>query len=184
MTDVRGISADVQSHPIFRDRIRIDRRGNAVFPHFNPSLCGFELKNGNATKTTFTGFSPGGVKALACSRPRETDRIAIICETSVDMLSLADLEGTKERRFFSTAGQISPMQMECLRSAISKMNHPTVLLAFDHDDGGRKLANQVTEALQGINADLIEHFPPTPGDDWNDVLKTNRNIVSPQARFT
>ena len=184
LTDVRGISTDVQSHPIFRDRIRIDGRGNAVFPHFNQSgLSGFELKNGNANRTTFTGFSPGGVKALACSRPRETDRIAVICETSIDMISLADLEGTKERRFFSTAGQISPMQMECLHSAISRMDQPKVLLAFDNDDGGRKIAAQARDALQETDSQIIDHFPPTPGHDWNDALRASRITTSPQTQL-
>ncbi|MCA9068693.1 MAG: DUF3991 domain-containing protein, partial [Planctomycetaceae bacterium] len=90
----RMIPRRILMHPIFTDRIRIDDRGNAVFPHFNPSgFCGFELKNGN-----WTGFSPGGVKGLACSRPRSGDRELIICETAIDMLSYAALKGVEQRR--------------------------------------------------------------------------------------
>lgn len=176
LTNIRCISPAVQSNPIFRDRIRIDKRGNASFPHFNQSgLCGYELKNGNSNGTTFTGFSPGGVKALACSRPRQDDRIAVICETSVDMLSLADLEGTENRRFFSTAGQISPLQAECLRAAVSRMPvNPTVLLCMDNDQGGRKLAEQIREALQSLDVKIVDHFPPKANQDWNDVLKETR----------
>ena len=182
LTNVRCISPAVQSDPIFRDRIRIDKRQNAVFAHFNQSgLCGFELKNGNSNGTTFTGFSPGGVKALACSRPREDDRIAVICETSVDMLSLADLEGTENRRFFSTAGQISPLQAECLRAAVSRMPvNPTVLLCMDNDQGGRKLAEQIREALQSLDVKIVDHFPSQADRDWNDILKETRRAPAEQ----
>lgn len=185
LTEFRGISTVVQTDPIFRDRIRRDKRNNAVFPHFNQSgLCGFELKNGNATGTTFTGFSPGGVKALACSRPRETDREMVVCETAIDMLSLADLEGTAERRFFSTAGQISPMQAECLRSAAANMPQGSrIVLALDNDQGGRKIAAGLREALQSTGLPLIEHFPHHAGRDWNDVLLEHRKIAKSELRF-
>lgn len=185
LTEFRGISAVVQADPIFRDRIRRDKRNNAVFPHFNQSgLCGFELKNGNATGTSFTGFSPGGVKALACSRPRVTDREMVVCETAIDMLSLATLEGTDKRRFFSTAGQISPMQAECLRSAAANMpDGSRVVLALDNDEGGRKIASEIKQALQSSALPLIEHFPPHAGQDWNDVLLERRNVAKTELRF-
>ncbi|WP_146535742.1 DUF3991 and TOPRIM domain-containing protein [Rubripirellula reticaptiva] len=185
LTNIRSISAEVQTDPIFRDRIRIDAKGNAVFPHFNRSgLCGYELKNGNHNGTTFTGFAPGGVKALACSRPRDTDREAVICETSIDMLSIADREGTDHRRFFSTAGQISPMQAECLRSAISRMPEGSrVVLALDNDDGGRKIAARIKEELAHSGVPIVEHYPPVPGQDWNDVLQDRRNAAKPEMRL-
>ena len=44
----------------FAGRIRIDNKGNAVFPHFDAEgLSGYELKN-----VEFTGFASGGAKAL------------------------------------------------------------------------------------------------------------------------
>jgi hypothetical protein len=153
---------------LFQDRIRIDARQNALFPHYNQSgLCGFEIKN-----TGWTGFSPGGVKGLACSRPRPEDRQMIVCETMIDLLSYAALKGIEGRRFFSTAGQISPEQAECLRAAIGNMpNGSTVVLALDNDAGGRKLAAQVHDAIRAVPCPVIEDLPPQHGDDWNDVLK-------------
>src|SRR5450631_4022945 len=42
----RGLPAGVLSSPRFAGRVRIDRRGNTVFPHFDASgLCGYEIKN-------------------------------------------------------------------------------------------------------------------------------------------
>jgi hypothetical protein len=44
----------------FAGHIRIDVRGNAVFPHIDrDGVCGYEIKNRN-----FTGFAPGGEKGL------------------------------------------------------------------------------------------------------------------------
>lgn len=164
----RHIPREILKHSIFEDRIRIDARGNALFPHYNQSgLCGFEIKN-----TGWTGFSPGGIKGLACSRPRPADQIMVICETAIDMLSYAAIKGLDGKCFFSTAGQVSPMQIECLRGAMQKLPAgSTVVLAFDNDDGGHKLAQQIREALASIAANVTEDFPPANGADWNDVLR-------------
>ncbi|MEZ6061104.1 MAG: DUF3991 and TOPRIM domain-containing protein [Planctomycetaceae bacterium] len=175
----RGIPRSLLADPIFADRIRIDRRGNALFPHHNADgLCGFELKNRN-----FTGFSPGGIKALHSSVPRPDDRIMVICETGIDLLSYAAIKGTDRRRFFSTAGQISPLQSDCLRSAAEQMPPGSiVVLALDNDDGGRKLSAQISEALADIPLAIVPDFPPNPGEDWNDVLRRiARNVATEPA---
>lgn len=182
----RGIAVEIQNDPIFKGRIHIDTRGNAVFPHYNLSgLCGYELKNGNASGTTFTGFSPGGLKGLGCSRPMPDDREMIVCETAIDMLSFATINGTHRKRFFSTAGQISPMQAECLRSAAEKMpsEDAKIVLALDNDDGGHKLSTLIREALRQVTLPIVERFPPKQGSDWNDVLMERLKHDSPRLRF-
>lgn len=177
LEEERCIPVELLQSEMFRDRIRIDDRRNSVFPHFNQSgLCGFELKNHG-----FTGFSPGGVKGLACSRPQNDDHEMIVCETAIDMLSYAALKGTDGKRFFSTAGQISPMQAECLRSAVERMSSDTtVILALDNDDGGHKLAGQIRDAIKATGRPIIEDIPPVPGDDWNDVLRKENHSAEPQ----
>lgn len=170
----RHIPREILTSPLLRDRLRIDDRKNAVFPHFNQSgLCGFELKNRG-----FTGFSPGGIKGLACSRPQPNDLQMIICETAIDMLSYAAVKGLHGKRLFSTAGQISPMQAECLRTAASKMPEDAmIVLAFDNDKGGYELAEKITEVLADCHCPIMTDFPSLPGGDWNDVL---RNPTSSQ----
>lgn len=164
----RRIPREVLTHPIFEDRIRRDHRQNALFVHHNQAgVCGIEIKNRG-----FTGFSPGGIKGLASSRPQNSDRQMVICETFIDMLSYAALYGIEGKRFFSTAGQISPAQGECLRSAAVKMPPgSTIILALDHDNGGLKLAERLKTELAAAGLEIREDFPPRPGDDWNDVLK-------------
>ncbi|WP_253157140.1 DUF3991 and TOPRIM domain-containing protein [Stieleria tagensis] len=188
LTKHRGIPAEVQNDPIFRDRIRICERGNAMFPHFNQSgLCGIELKNGNESGTTFTGFSPGGMKGLACSRPRDTDVEMVLCETAVDLYSLAAIEGTQNRRFFSTAGQFSSHQAECLRSAVNNMPEGAkrILLAFDNDDAGRQMASRIRDLLSECRLEIVDHFPRGDGNDWNDELlsQSPQRPTAPQANL-
>lgn len=174
----RCVPREIIEHEVFRDRIRVDDRNNLVFPHFTvrAGLCGFELKNRG-----FTGFSPGGIKGLACSRPRADDHEMIVCETAVDMLSYAALHGVDGRRFFSTAGQISPVQAECLRGAVERMPpNARVVLALDNDDGGRQLAQQIRNAIDAGGHPVENHFPAIPGEDWNDVLKQTKSSRVPK----
>ncbi|WP_417850294.1 toprim domain-containing protein [Thalassoglobus sp.] len=170
----RQIPREILTSPLLRDRIRIDDRKNAVFPHFNQSgLCGFELKNRG-----FTGFSPGGIKGLACTRPQPDDQQMIICETAIDMLSYAAVKGLDGKRLFSTAGQISPSQAECLKTAVSKMPEDVmIVLALDNDKGGYELAEKIAEVLADCHRPIMTDFPSLHGGDWNDVL---RNPTSSQ----
>jgi len=170
----RCISPQVLADPVFRDRIRTDVRRNVVFPHWNSEqLCGYEIKNRN-----FTGFAPGGLKGLWCSRPQPSDDRLVICETAIDCLSYADLFGTHNDRFLSTAGQISPLQRELLRSAYSRMPADCiVVLAMDHDAGGTSLGDAIMAALTtaGVSEQqIVRQLPPVEGSDWNDALQASR----------
>ncbi len=177
----RGIPEAVLNDPIFLDRIRVDDRNNTIFPHWNAAsdLCGFEIKN-----DSFTGFSPGGEKGLWCSRPRMVDRVMVICETAIDSLSVATLFGTEAKRFFSTAGQCSPHQIDCLASAAENMpDNSSIWLAVDNDDGGKRLASLIRKELEAktANISIVDKIPEQIGSDWNDVVRarlTTSNIPS------
>src|ERR1700722_15574551 len=65
----RGLPAPLLEDPRFAGRIRIDAKGNAVFPHFDrDGLCGYEIKNRG-----FTGFASGGTKGLWSSHEEDGD---------------------------------------------------------------------------------------------------------------
>ncbi len=169
----RGISRLIIDDPIFVDRVRIDERQNCIFPHWNKSgsLCGCEIKN-----KRFTGFSPGGEKGLWCSRPRSTDKIMVVCESAIDALSVATIFRTDNKRFFSTAGTCSPSQIASLVSAANRMpSGSSIWLAFDNDEGGRTMATELREELQGVKDDLnvFNKLPDRLGQDWNDALQEN-----------
>lgn len=176
LTDQRGVPAALLASPRFAGRVRTDRRGNVLFPHWNDDkqICGFEKKNDG-----FTGFASGGTKGLWCSNATDQDKRLVIAETAIDALSYAALFGHDDARFFSIAGQMNPKQPALLNRAIRAM--PTggrVVLAVDHDDGGRMIAEYIQPIFDHVHrvlgrSDLsleIDH-PPTAGQDWNDVLR-------------
>lgn len=79
--------------------MRIDSRGNAVFPHFDlDGLCGYEIKNRG-----FTGFARGGAKGLWLSNAQDGDNRLIFAESAIDALSHAALFTSRTN---SSDGQI------------------------------------------------------------------------------
>jgi hypothetical protein len=49
-----------------------------------------------------------------------------------------------------------------------------VILALDNDNGGAQLAAKISTLFGEMNAGgcvLKTDLPPTPGQDWNDVLQ-------------
>ncbi len=167
----RQIPASILGEACFADQIRIDRRGNALFPHYRDgSLCGFEVKNRG-----FTGFSPGGMKSIWSSTCEASPQEFVIAENAIDALSYAALHGLANRRFNSLSGQPSALQIDLLKEIVSNgKDIQRVILAFDQDEGGHKLAQRIEESLASTlpsTANMQRHFPSVAGQDWNDVLR-------------
>jgi len=98
-------------------RVRIDQRGNAVFPHFEAQgLSGYELKNKD-----FTGFSSGGSKAVWLSHELPDDKRLVVCESAIDALSHAVLFPGNHARYASVGGKPNPQQPELIRAAVARM---------------------------------------------------------------
>src|SRR2546425_7992948 len=128
----RGVPADVLLAPRFAGRMRIDSRGNTVFPHFDAAgLCGYEIKN-----CGFAGFAAGGQKGLWFSHTQLADRCLILTESAVDALSYAalfpDAEG--QTRYASLGGKPSSRQRELVQATIAKLPAGAeIVLSFDAD---------------------------------------------------
>ena len=142
----RRVPATVLSSPRFRGRMRIDSRGNTVFPHFDaPGLCGYEIKNRG-----FTGFAAGGKKGLWCSHTRRDDRRLVLTESAIDALSYATLfpEPEDRTRYASLAGRPSLRQMGLVQVAVIKLPEGAeVVAAFDADEAGRWLAAAIGDVI-------------------------------------
>ncbi|MEO0966628.1 MAG: DUF3991 and TOPRIM domain-containing protein [Planctomycetota bacterium] len=184
----RAVPAALLASDRFADHVRIDERGNALFPHWNEEgVCGFEIKNAG-----FTGFAPGGVKGLWASHRRDEDRRLVIAETAIDALSYAALQDDGYTRYVSTSGAMNPQQPALLNRAIRNLPEGSrVVLAVDHDEGGEKLAAAISPVFKHVRETLgrndlilgIDH-PPTAGADWNDVLRgdpAGRDAARPTA---
>ena len=110
----RGLGADILGLPLFADRMRVDHRRNALFPHYDKEgLCGFEIKNKD-----FTGFAAGGVKGLWYSESKTTDNRLILTESAIDGLSFHVMLGDQFTRYMSTGGELNPQQPALLRGAM------------------------------------------------------------------
>jgi hypothetical protein len=159
----------------FAGRIRIDGRGNAIFPHFDgDGLSGFEIKNDG-----FTGFSTGGTKALWTSHFQDGDNHIVFAESAIDALSHAALYPAEEQtRYASISGKPNPKQRELIRFEVAKMGPSSVVIAaFDADAGGEELVEilRAAVALTGRSDLGFEIQTPEGGvKDFNDVLRQPR----------
>lgn len=167
----RGLGPDVLALARFAGRIRVEsKHNNALFPHYDKDgLCGYEVKNKG-----FTGFAPGGVKGLWYSQALPTDRQLVLTESAIDAISWHVLHPDELwTRYMSTGGALNPQQPALLRGAMEKLPPgAVVLLAFDDDEGGEKLVEEV-QAIAPAGRELRRAIPPKVpnGKDWNDALK-------------
>jgi len=164
----RGLTPDVLSLPIFSGCVRVDLRGNAIFPHYDKSgLSGFEIKNKD-----FTGFAAGGVKGLWFTQAKPTDKELVLTESAIDAFSFHVLQKGNFTRYMSTGGALNPQQPALIRGAIEKLPAgAVVLLAFDNDEGGEKITAEV-KAVAPAGREVRRVLPDKKtGKDWNDILK-------------
>lgn len=175
----RGVPESVLASPRFLGRIKIDGRGNAMFPHFDASgLCGYEIKNEG-----YTGFSKGGEKGLWFSRTDEGDKRLVLCESAIDALSHAVLFPDSQTRYASIGGQMNLKQPGLIKATVSKLQRGAeVVAAMDADDDGRQLAEMVRLAVKETGRDDLRFVPHYPDGvkDWNDALR-KRNPSLPTA---
>ena len=178
LVNERAIPGAILNSERFAGKVRIDARGNAVFPHFDADgLSGYELKNRN-----FTGFASGGSKGLWVSNTEDDDARMVFCESAIDALSHAVLFPDDHARYASIGGKPNPLQPELIRAAAARMpSGSEVVSAMDNDKPGRELAEVVRNAtaLTG-RADLRFRIHEPEGlKDWNDVLRGKGRALSP-----
>jgi hypothetical protein len=162
----------------FAGRVRVDDRGNAVFPHFDgEGLSGYELKN-----VSFTGFAPGGSKALWLSHELPDDNRLVVCESAIDALSHAVLFPDDRARYASIGGNPNPQQPELIRAAVVRMPMSSeIVAAMDADTNGGKLAEIVQRAveLSGRHDLQFTVQEPLGYKDWNDQLRRRPHPLLP-----
>jgi hypothetical protein len=166
----RMIPKYVLRHRRFHGSIKLDDRGNLVFPHFNlDGYCGAETKNYG-----FKGFVRGSVKGLWTSNATRDDTALVITESTIDALSWATvhMEELDHTRLVSTSGQISPDQCTLLKQCFQKLRSGEVVLALDSDQAGRDLADQIENLFRVVDPKGVTIRRDLPqAKDWNDDLK-------------
>jgi hypothetical protein len=174
----RCIPGEVLASERFLCRIKIDARGNAVFPHFDADgLTGYELKNRD-----FTGFASGGTKALWISHTRKDDDCMVFCEGAIDAMSYAVLFPDNQTCYASIGGKPNPVQPELIRAAVARMRAGSeITAAMDADADGRKLAEVVGRAVEmsGRRDLRFQIHEPAEFKDWNDQLRARPKSFLP-----
>jgi hypothetical protein len=167
----RAIRPAILSSARFVGTFREDARGNVLFPHRDSAgLSGFESKNHG-----WTSFSTGGVRALWRSSCLPGDQRLVLVESAIDAISFHQLHGEPRAGYASTAGTLSRHQREVLRETFAGLQRGTVVdLAFDRDEAGEKLADEV-RAIGG--AEFTRVIAPV-GKDWNESLQIRERDVS------
>jgi hypothetical protein len=177
----RKLPSTVLERDRFAGRVRMDERGNAVFPHFDgQGICGYEIKNRG-----FTGFARGGSKGLWSSQTEPEDTRIIFCESAIDALSHATLFPDEHARYASIGGQVNPAQPELIRAAAASMaTGAGIVAAMDNDDDGRKLADMVRKAVELTGRSDLRFTTEQPAGvkDWNDQLRAHPTFSFPTAR--
>ena len=176
LEQVRCVPATLLGAPRFAGQVRIDSRGNAVFPHFDGAgLCGYEVKN-----QRFTGFAAGGRKGLWLSHSRPQDRRLVLAESAIDALSYAALfpDAEDQTCYASLGGTPNFQQPALVQALIARLpERSEIVAAFDADEAGRRLVDMLRLAVAGVatarGTDLIfgAHLPAQEGEDWNQILQ-------------
>ncbi len=175
----RGITQETLTSPRFYGRIYKDGRNNAVFPHYGTNgTVGYELKNYNG----FTGFSPNGEKALWFSNAENTDQTLVIAESAIDAISYSLLypDSSDRTRYASIGGQMSPKAKELLHKTAKNFPGQQITLAFDNDDPGRAITQEVQSLLADTGKEIKVHLPIKK--DFNDDLKEKLGLPDKPAR--
>lgn len=166
LEDERGISRATLSDSRFKGMVRVDGRGNAIFPHYDrDGISGYEVKN-----HSFTGFAKNGEKRLwYTTGTAEAPRIVLV-ESAIDAMSHAQLTKDKEAGYISIGGQPNDEQLKMLKGILEKAGQrgQTVILGMDADESGRKMADLAKSlAPSGLK---LERQEPKQGKDWNEAL--------------
>jgi hypothetical protein len=166
----RRIPASLLESERFAGTVRIDLRGNAVFPHFDEDgLCGFELRNRG-----FQGFAAHATKGLWFSGSTALDDKLVVCESAVDAMSYAALFPDKCAQYASIGGKPNPVQPKLISAAVMRLPvGGEVIAAMDADKDGRALAH-IVETSVAASGRLDLRFTlrePDGFKDWNDQLR-------------
>jgi hypothetical protein len=164
----RGLAPEILADPRFAGMIRVDPRGNAIFPHFDrEGVSGYEIKNDG-----FTGFAKDGNKALWFSNGINRASRLVIAESAIDALSHAQLfYPDPDAGYISIGGAMSELQRELLRSMIAKASArgAEIVIATDADEVGDKYEALIRSMCPP--GAVVRREVPEYGKDWNEQLQ-------------
>lgn len=118
------------------------------------------------------GFATGGAKVLFRLGSAPAPRLCVT-EAAIDAMSLAAVEGMRERTLYlSTGGGWSPATEAALR-ALAIQPEVQLVAATDANPQGEAYAQRLRSLAEELGCTWLRLRPPA--DDWNDVLKLRQS---------
>lgn len=105
----------------------------------------------------------------------------MLTESAIDAISYYQFAPDDLTSYASTAGTLSRHQRSILVEAFGRLPAgASVVLAFDADAGGDRLAHDVAELAQGVR---VLREVPRQGKDWNECLqRSERDYIASLSR--
>lgn len=117
------------------------------------------------------GFATGGSKSLFRLGPKDASRLCVT-EAAIDAMSLAALEGLRERTLYlSTGGGWSPRTEAALVDLLARPN-ALLVCATDANAQGDAFALRLRALATQAGRPSIRLRPPA--EDWNEVLQERK----------
>ncbi|MFM2433161.1 MAG: hypothetical protein RLZZ511_4375, partial [Cyanobacteriota bacterium] len=192
LTETRGLPTEWIDALHDRGLIYADQHQNAVFVRHQEERSDKAWVRGDATGAClrgtqgepFHGLSPGSERKAGyfwLRRGQEEVKRVVLVESAIDAISLAALEKEKLAElgttvYLSTDGS-GAIPTEALKAVMEKDGQ--VLVAFDADGAGEKMAWRVAGEVLGV-----KRMVPVVGKDWNDRLLAEQQPELQQAEQT
>lgn len=169
LTKVRKLPPTLVGWIIAKGLLYQDTKGNCVFPCYDRvrQPKGAYIR-GTSTSSTFKGLAAGSDARYPWHWPPEIpSRVAVVCESPIDALSLACLKSfLRNHHLLSLNG----LRWEGLTTFLEDWQEiKTVVLAFDGDKPGRTAAEEFKNRLKAQGYTVAILLPPG-FKDWNETL--------------
>jgi hypothetical protein len=169
LTEVRGLPASAVSRAVAEGCLREGILGTGWGAHTDAKggIIGWEMRG-----PRYKGFVAGGTKALFAVGAERPERIAV-CESMIDALSLASLQGWREGSLYvSTGGGWREAAVDALRIRLTQGS--TLTAATDRGIGGERLAERLSDIAARCAVAFERLLPATK--DWNDDLRADVGV--------
>ena len=172
LTEVRALPAELLTRLASMSLVREGFGGTAWFLHQVQGVpAGWEMRG-----PAYKGFASGGRKTLFVQAESSRHKVVMVCESAIDALSLAVLDGfDPTTAYVSTGGGWG----DAGRDAILGLAQDGALLiaATDRGVAGEKLAFRLEQLACDAGIPFKRRLPAAK--DWNDQLVLTRSSHSP-----
>ena len=165
LTECRRLPPSVLALATDWGLLREGVQGTAWFLHrLDGKPSGWEMRGPH-----FKGFLAGGVKTAFVLAAHDAAPRIVVCESAIDALSLAALEGfAEDTAYVSTAGGWGEGGTVALDGLLATANQ--VVAATDQDPAGERLAARIERLASRCSVPYIRQRPTLK--DWNEALRT------------